>query len=68
MTTPQALPPVWRPEDLGKPTPEGPFNEIYRPDILEAIETRIADLDGELRNLSVDIHGERSCGIPSPPI
>jgi len=63
MTTPQALPPVWRPEDPGKPTPVQPSNDIYRPDILKVIETRITELDGELRALSVDIHDHPELGF-----
>lgn len=31
---------------------------IYRPDILETIETSIEGLSEELRGLSLDVHGE----------
>lgn len=49
--------PVWRPNDGLKATPSRPDIEIYRPDILQSIEETIKDLDVELRELSLDIHG-----------
>ena len=48
--------PVWRPGDPVKATPSHPGRDIYRPDILAHIETTIAALDSELRELSLDIH------------
>ena len=49
---------VWRPDDKVQPTPARPGStEIYRPDILETIEAKIKELDAELRELSLDIHG-----------
>ncbi|RDB23724.1 Peptidase M20 domain-containing protein 2 [Hypsizygus marmoreus] len=50
--------PVWSPDDKAKPTPSRPdgASGIYRPDILEHIEATIKELDGELRDLSLDIH------------
>lgn len=48
---------AWRPEDTAKPTPANPNGtELYRPDILDHIEATIKELDGELRELSLDIH------------
>lgn len=52
------IPKLWRPGDLAQPTPARPcFNELYRPDILETIEAKIEEMDAELRELSLDIHG-----------
>lgn len=49
---------AWRPEDTAKPTPARPnASDIYRPEILDHIESTIKELDGELRELSLDIHG-----------
>ncbi|KAF9029524.1 hypothetical protein BDZ89DRAFT_1112567 [Hymenopellis radicata] len=47
---------VWREGDKDIAKPERPGTSIYRPDILKAIEKRIAELDNELRELSLDIH------------
>ncbi|KAG6823370.1 hypothetical protein H0H93_003763 [Arthromyces matolae] len=49
---------VWRPDDGAKPTPSLPENaaNIYRPDILQHIEETLKELDGELRELSLNIH------------
>ncbi|KAG6882421.1 hypothetical protein C0993_010605, partial [Termitomyces sp. T159_Od127] len=49
---------VWRPDDGSKPTPSRPDNvpNIYRLDILQNIEETLKELDGELRELSLDIH------------
>ncbi|GLB39890.1 putative peptidase dimerisation domain containing protein [Lyophyllum shimeji] len=51
--------PVWSPEDKAKPASTQPdrVEDLYRPDILEHIEATVKDLDGELRQLSLDIHG-----------
>ncbi|KAJ6590974.1 hypothetical protein DFH09DRAFT_907952 [Mycena vulgaris] len=46
---------VWRPEDTSPATPVCP-DTVYREDILETIEQTITALDGELRELSMDIH------------
>jgi hypothetical protein len=49
---------VWRPDDKEQPSPARPgSSDIYRPDILETIEAKIKELDSELRELSLDIHG-----------
>lgn len=57
-TTPKTKDIVWRPDDNAKATPARPgSSEIFRPDILETIEAKIAELDPELRALSLDIHG-----------
>ena len=49
---------VWRPDDTAQPTPRQPgSNQLYRPDILETIEAKIKEMDAELRELSLDIHG-----------
>ena len=49
---------VWRPDDTAQPTPLKPgFSKLYRPDILETIEAKIKEMDAELRELSLDIHG-----------
>lgn len=50
---------VWRPDDKEEAKPARPgSSELYRPDILETIEATIKELDPELRELSLDIHGE----------
>ena len=50
---------VWRPDDKVQATAARPGStEIYRPDILETIEEKIKELDLELRELSLDIHGK----------
>lgn len=50
---------VWRPDDNAQPTPSQPgSSELYRPDILETIEAKIKEMDAELRELSLDIHGK----------
>ena len=52
---------VWRPDDTAQPTPSQPgSSQLYRPDILETIEAKIKELDPELRELSLDIHGINS--------
>lgn len=48
---------LWRPEDEAPPVKSN-TSELYRPDILETIEKTIEELDGELRRLSLDIHGK----------
>ncbi|KAG6827534.1 hypothetical protein H0H92_011413, partial [Tricholoma furcatifolium] len=50
--------PVWAPNDGTKPTPSQPnrASDLYRPDILQHIEETLRDIDGELRELSLDIH------------
>ena len=49
---------VWRPDDTAQPTPCQPGSSpLYRPDILETIEAKIKEMDAELRELSLDIHG-----------
>jgi hypothetical protein len=49
---------AWRPGDAAKPTPARPDGpDIYRPDIADRIEATIKELGGELRELSLDIHG-----------
>lgn len=58
MSATQATPVVWRPDDNQRRSPSHPgSSEVYRPDILETIEKRIAELDKELRELSLEIHG-----------
>ena len=46
---------LWRPGDDVKPGGTGA--EIYRPDVLKTIAEHIDKLDGELRELSLDISG-----------
>lgn len=49
---------VWRPDDNKSPAPANPDGEdFFRPDILATIEEKIKELDKELRELSLDIHG-----------
>jgi len=48
---------VWRPEDDPKIRPPLHEGEVYRPDILNVIETSIDGLSNELRALSLDIRG-----------
>jgi len=48
----------WHPDDKATPAPARPgFSQLFRPDVLETIEQKIGELDGELRELSLDIHG-----------
>ncbi|KAJ7764548.1 hypothetical protein DFH07DRAFT_811620 [Mycena maculata] len=47
---------VWRPEDTTPAIPICP-DTVYREDMLKTIEETIKSLDGELRKLSLDIHG-----------
>jgi hypothetical protein len=49
----------WRPEDDPKIRPPLHEGEVYRPDILNIIETSIDGLNIELRALSLDIHGNK---------
>ena len=59
---------VWRPDDTAQPTPAQPgSSQLYRPDILETIEAKIKEMDAELRELSLDIHGiiDTSCWLLS---
>ncbi|KDR77128.1 hypothetical protein GALMADRAFT_66365 [Galerina marginata CBS 339.88] len=54
---------VWHPEDKAKAIPSRPnSSDIYRPDILQTIEAKIAELDKELRELSLDIHAHPELG------
>ncbi|KAF9045487.1 hypothetical protein BJ165DRAFT_1477668 [Panaeolus papilionaceus] len=54
---PQPLEKAWHPDGGAKPAPVRPnSSELYRPDILETIENKITEIDGELRALSLDIH------------
>ncbi|KAG1861202.1 hypothetical protein DFJ58DRAFT_905462 [Suillus subalutaceus] len=46
----------WRPEDDPNIKPPLQEGQVYRPDILNVIETSIDGLSGELRALSLDIH------------
>ncbi|KAG1888289.1 hypothetical protein F4604DRAFT_1716678 [Suillus subluteus] len=46
----------WRPEDDPNIRPPLQEGQVYRPDILNVIETSIDGLSGELRALSLDIH------------
>jgi hypothetical protein len=48
---------VWRPEDDPKIRPPPQEGQVYRPDILDIIETTLDGLSRELRALSLDIHG-----------
>lgn len=48
----------WHPDDKVQPNPSSPgSSQLYRPDILETIEAKISEMDTELRELSLDIHG-----------
>jgi hypothetical protein len=57
---------VWRPTDgydleiSANSIRRESGKNVYRPDILDVIETSIDSLSNELRALSLDIHGERS--------
>jgi len=50
---------VWRPEDDPNIRPPLQEGEVYGPDILNAIEASLDGLSGELRTLSLDIHGNQ---------
>ncbi|KAJ7856606.1 aminoacylase 1-like protein 2 [Mycena leptocephala] len=52
---------VWRPEDKSPAVPVCP-DSVYREDIFETIEQTIKALDGELRELSMDIHAHPELG------
>ena len=47
----------WRPQDDLKGL-KGTGAAIFRPDLYKVIERKIDELDEELRELSLDIHGE----------
>lgn len=47
---------AWRPEDDQNIRPPLQEGQVYRPDILDVIETSIDGLSGELRALSLNIH------------
>ncbi|KAF8802853.1 hypothetical protein BYT27DRAFT_7196189 [Phlegmacium glaucopus] len=54
---------VWRPDDPAQPTPSRPGStQLYRPDILETIESKIKEMDAGLRELSLDIHAHPELG------
>ncbi|TFK29434.1 hypothetical protein FA15DRAFT_663972 [Coprinopsis marcescibilis] len=54
---------VWRRDDDVKPAAKKPgFSPLYREDILNTIEDKIKELDGELRELSLDIHAHPELG------
>lgn len=59
---------VWRPDDNAKAAPARPGStQLFRPDILQTIEAKIAELDSELRELSLNIHGPcQSHFFPAP--
>jgi hypothetical protein len=60
---------IWRPDDGTHPAPAKPGScEIYRPDVLETIEAEIKRLDGELRDLSLDIHGKHTLNTSVSPV
>ncbi|KAJ6463921.1 hypothetical protein C8R45DRAFT_503492 [Mycena sanguinolenta] len=52
---------IWRPDDTAPAVPVCP-DTVYRQDILEIIEQTIKALDGELRQLSLDIHSHPELG------
>ncbi|KAG1802068.1 uncharacterized protein HD556DRAFT_1438107 [Suillus plorans] len=54
---------VWRPEDDPNIRPPLQEGQVNRPDILNVIETSIDGLSGELRMLSLDIHGNHRASI-----
>ncbi|KAJ7253038.1 hypothetical protein B0H12DRAFT_1117157 [Mycena haematopus] len=53
---------VWRPDDKTPAVPACP-DTVYREDILKTIEHTIKALDGELRQLSLDIHSHPELGF-----
>jgi amidohydrolase len=62
-TIPKSNNKVWHPDDKAKATAARPnSSEIYRLDILETIDAKIAELDKELRELSLDIHAHPELG------
>lgn len=50
----------WRPGD-DVALVKGTGADIFRPDVYKVIEAKIAELDGELRTLSLEIHGAYAC-------
>lgn len=51
----------WRPTD-GNVGLQGTGRKIWRPDVYKLINERIDELDAELRELNLDIHG--TCSSP----
>ncbi|KAF5352080.1 hypothetical protein D9758_009404 [Tetrapyrgos nigripes] len=47
---------LWREGDSEKPVPIRPNKDIFRPEILDAIEKKMEEMSDELRELSLDIH------------
>jgi hypothetical protein len=58
---------TWRPDDgydldrLTNSIQQKGGSNVYKPEFLNAIDSRIDSLSDELRALSLDIHGESSC-------
>ncbi|KAF5392856.1 hypothetical protein D9757_000838 [Collybiopsis confluens] len=53
---------VWRAGDSEKPVPVRPSNDIFRSDILGAIEKKIEEMSEQLYELSLDIHDHPELG------
>jgi hypothetical protein len=47
---------LWSEGDPEKPVPIRPSKNIFRLDILDAIEKKLEEMSDELRELSLDIH------------
>ena len=47
---------LWRPEHDHKVRPALELGDIYRPDVVETIESKIDEMNHELRELSLNIH------------
>lgn len=58
---------IWHPDDghdfqnLANSIRQKGRTNIYNPELLDAIDTSIDDLNDELRALSLDIHGMEAC-------
>lgn len=64
-----AGPDIWRPDDghdlqaLAASIQQKSGLESYNPKVLDAIDAFIEEMSDELRELSIDIHGEHAFGI-----
>jgi hypothetical protein len=57
---------LWRPGDPNSRPQRARNDEVYRPEVLDTIETTISNLDADLRHLSLDISGAHQLTVIRP--